>query len=109
MSLVAALLLALQANDAADLSLVDPSCGVRLSQRDRELRVEWPAGAESTRAATFSLDPSKPLISSLEADGRTLARGVRPAYTITTGARVERPGERYIFFDKPATQKNGPV
>src|SRR4051812_9622851 len=101
MSLVAALLLALQANDA-DLSRVDPSCGVRLSQRDRELRVEWPAGAESTRAAPFSLAPSKPLISSLEADGRTLARGVRPAYTITTGARVERPGERYIFFDKPA-------
>jgi hypothetical protein len=109
MSLMFALLLTLQGNDAADLSKVDPACGVKIRQRGRELRVEWPAGAESTRVATFNLDPAKPLIASLAADGKTLARDVRPVYTITTGTRVQRPGERYIFFDKPADQKNGPV
>jgi hypothetical protein len=109
MPLIAALILALQGGDAVDLSKFDPACGVRIEQRNRELHVEWSAGAESTRAATFNLDPSKPLIASLLAGGKTLARDVRPIYTITTGARVQRPSERYVFFDKPADQKNGPM
>src|SRR6185295_5306371 len=109
MSLVIVTLLALQAGDLADLSKVDPSCGVKVSQTNGELRVEWGAGGASRRAATFNLDGSKPLIASLEADGAVLARDVRPVHAITTGTRVQRPGERYIFFDKPADQKNGPV
>ncbi|MBI3856809.1 MAG: hypothetical protein HY293_14065 [Planctomycetes bacterium] len=109
MTLVLAALLALQDPVAVDLSRYDAACGVKIERRDRALRVEWPAGGGSTRAATLSLDPSKPLFSSLESDGKVLAQDVRPAYTVTTGARVSRANERYIFFDKPADQKNGPV
>jgi hypothetical protein len=93
---------------AVDLSRYDAACGVRIEKRERALRVEWPAGA-GTRAATVALDPAKPLFASLEADGKELARDVRPDYRITTGARVSRPNERYVFFDKPADQKNGRV
>jgi len=107
MSLLFVTLLALQSEQSVDLSRYDPACGVRIEQRNRELRVEWPAGAGSTRSATFNLDPSRPLIAALEADGKTLARDIRPRYTLSTGARIQRPGERYIFFDKPADQKNG--
>src|SRR6185503_8071460 len=41
--------------------------------------------------------------------GVELARDVRPVFPITTGARVQRPGIKYIFFDKPITERNGPV
>jgi hypothetical protein len=92
-----------------DLSRYDAACGVRIEKRERSLRVEWAAGAGSTRAATFALDPARPLFASLEADGRELARDVRPAYRVTTGARASRPNELFVFFDKPADQKNGPV
>jgi hypothetical protein len=108
MTFAAILLCVLQEPAAVDLSRYDAGCGVKIERRDRALRVEWSAGG-SARAATFSLDPSKPLIDSLEAGGRELARDVRPVYVVTTGARVSRPAERYIFFDKPADQKNGPV
>jgi hypothetical protein len=108
MTFAVVLICALQQPVAVDLSRYDAGCGVKIEQRDRALRVEWSAGG-SARAATFSLDPSKPLIESLEAGGRELARDVRPVYVVTTGARVSRPAERYIFFDKPADQKNGPV
>ncbi len=109
MPLLVVTLLALQAENVADLSKLDPACGVKITQSGRELRAEWPAGGASRRAATFNLDASKPLIAALEADGAVLARDVRPVFAITTGTRVQRPGERYIFFDKPADQKNGPV
>jgi hypothetical protein len=98
----------LQAGEPVDFSKYDPACGVKVEQRGGTLRAEWPAGA-STCAAVFALDASAPLLAALEAGGRTLARDVRPTFTVTTGARVRRPGERYIFFDKPADGKNGPV
>ncbi|HEV3028807.1 MAG TPA: hypothetical protein VG457_14605, partial [Planctomycetota bacterium] len=109
MTLVFVTLLALQPEPTVDLSNFDPSCGVKIERRQDELLVEWAAGAGSTRGATFNLDPSKPLIARLDADGRPIARDVRPVYILTTGTRVRRPGERYVFFDKPADQKNGPV
>jgi hypothetical protein len=94
---------------AVDLLRYDAGCGVKIERKERSLRIEWRAGGDATRAATISLEPGKPLFASLEADGKVLARAVAPVYTVTTGARVSRPGERYIFFDKPADQKNGPV
>ena len=109
MSILFVTLLALQSEKSVDLSHYDPACGIRIEQRNRELHVEWQAGAGSMRTAIFNLDPSRPLIAALEADGKTLARDLRPRYTLSTGTRVQRPGERYIFFDKPADQKNGPV
>ena len=94
---------------AVDLSRYDAACGVKVERKERSLRVEWPAGGGATRAATLALEPGRPLFASLEADGRVLARDVRPEYRVTTGARVSRAGERYVFFDKPAAEKNGPV
>lgn len=108
MMLVLVALLAFQ-DPAVDLSRYDAACGVKIGRRGRALRVEWPAGPGSTRAATLSLDAAKPLFASLEADGRELARDVRPRVVVTTGARISRPAERYVFFDKPAAQKHGPV
>jgi hypothetical protein len=109
MTLLCVTLLALQTENSVDLSGFDPSCGVRIEHRNQQLFVEWPAGAESLRSATFNLDSSKPLIARLDADGKPIARDIRPVYILTTGTRVRRDGERYIFFDKPADQKNGPV
>src|SRR4029077_9457953 len=40
---------------------------------------------------------------------KTLVKDVNPVFLLTTGVRVQRPGERYIFFDKPADERNGPV
>jgi hypothetical protein len=109
MTLALVALLCLQDPVAVDLLRYNAACGVKIERRDRALRVEWPAGAGSTRAATLSLDAAKPLFSSLEADGKEVARDAKPSYAVTTGARVSRPNERYVFFDKPAAQKNGPV
>ena len=109
MMLALVALLSLQDPVAVDLSRYDAACGVKIERKDRALRVEWPAGGGATRAATLALDPSKPLFAALEADGKELARDVRPGYRVTTGARLSRPNERYIFFDKPAAAKNGPV
>jgi hypothetical protein len=90
------LLLALALLQDVDLSKHDPACGVRLERKDGALRAEWDAGA-----VAFDLSGG-PLFASLEAGGKVLARGVRPAYEITVGSRIERANERYIFFDKPA-------
>lgn len=109
MMLLAALLFALQDPATVDLSRYDAACGVKIERRGDALRAEWLTADGEARAATFTLDPAKPLIASLEAAGRMLAHDLRPVYTVTTGARVQRPTERYIFFDKPADQKNGPV
>lgn len=109
MTITFAVVLALQDPVAVDLVRYDSKCGVKIERREHALRVEWPAGAGAVRAAAFSLDPAKPLFASLEVDGREIARDVRPVFIVTTGKRVSRPGERYIFFDKPADQNNGPV
>jgi hypothetical protein len=109
MSLALVALLLLQDPVAVDLSRYDAACGVKIERKERTLRVEWPAGGGATRAATLALEPGRPLFASLEAGGKVLARDVRPEYRVTTGARVSRPNERYVFFDKPADRKNGPV
>src|SRR5579862_3531718 len=109
MSLVFLMTTLMQAGDSVDLSRYDPSCGVTIDAKGRTIRAQWPASATSTCAAVFNLDPAAPLIAAFEADGKELARDVRPLFTITTGVRVQRPGERFIFFDKPADRKNGPV
>src|SRR5436190_21976417 len=77
--------------------------GVKIERKGDALRAEWTADG-SPFAATFRLSKDKPLVEFLEANGVAIARDVRPVWIVTTGARVDRPNERYIFFDKPATQ-----
>jgi hypothetical protein len=98
--LIAALLLAQDL--PVDLSRHDPACGVALERRGTSLRAAWSADGRE-HAVTFDLSGG-PLLAALEAGGAVLARGVRPAYEVTTGSRTERANERYIFFDKPASR-----
>ena len=91
-----------------DASNYRAECGVKIERKGDTLRAEWTADG-SPFAATFRLAKDKPLLESLEAKGAVVARDLRPVWIVTTGARIDKANERYIFFDKPATQKNGPV
>ncbi len=91
-----------------DVSNYRAECGVKIERKGDALRAEWTADG-SPFAATFRLAKGRPLLESMEARGAVIARDLQPAWIVTTGARIDRANERYIFFDKPATQKNGPV
>ena len=93
----------------ADLSDYHRECGIGVRQDGAHLEVSWSAAPGAPCVATFSLKASTPLIESLRMSGRTLLQDVQPVFPLTTGARVPRPGVKYIFFDKPGDGKNGPV
>ena len=83
-----------------DLSKYDRSCDVMIERRDDVLAAAWNADGR-VFSATFALDGA-PLIASLDVENASIARNVRPLYIVTTGNRKQRPGVKYIFFDKPA-------
>lgn len=80
------------------------SSAIRFTHDAESVRAEWLDSAETRFVMVFSLDPAKPLFESVSVGGVTVARQLRPRFTITTGSRIERPNERYIFFDKPASR-----
>src|SRR6267142_1427354 len=92
-----------------DLSKYDPACGVTIRHDGNRLKAQWSSAEGTACGVEFSLEPNAPLLSSLEIGGKLLAAQVQPVFVLTTGARVQRPGVKYIFFVKPATGKNGPV
>jgi hypothetical protein len=92
-----------------DLSGYKPDCGVSIRQQGDRLFADWLAGDGTRCRAEFSLKIDEPLIASLAVGGNVLIRGLRPVYLVTTGARLQKPGVKYIFFDKPSDGKNGPV
>jgi hypothetical protein len=92
-----------------DFSKYDPSVGIEVRRDGQRLRATWPAENGASCAVTFSLEPHAPLLESLEIGGQVLAKSIQPVYLLTTGARLQKPGVKYIFFDKPITGKNGPV
>jgi hypothetical protein len=92
-----------------DLTKYDPACGVDIRQDGDLLRARWPGVDGAPCAADLSLKAGQPLIPSLMIGGNVLERNIEPVFLIATGARVHRPGVKYIFFDKPAAEKNGPV
>jgi hypothetical protein len=94
---------------AVDVSAYNSDCGVTIRQRGERLTASWPGADGSRCAVEFSLGENKPLIASLEVGRKALVRDVNPVFLVTTGARVQRPGVKYIFFDKPIEGKNGPV
>ena len=91
-----ALLLAVSLEAPVDLSKYNASSGIRIERQGGLLRAEWPADADKSCAAVFSLDAAKPLFASFEVGGVVVARDVRPVFTVTTGSRTERANERYI-------------
>jgi len=92
-----------------DMTMYSAGCGIVIRHQTNGLKAEWRSTDGTSCAVEFSLDPGAPLIWSLEAGDKILATQVQPVYVVTTGARVQRPGVKYVFFDKPATVKNGPV
>jgi hypothetical protein len=93
----------------ADLSGYNANCGVTIVQKGERLQAKWPGNAGAECTLELSLKPDAALIASAEIGGKSLAQNVRPVWLVTTGARVQRPGIKYIFFDKPSTERNGPV
>ena len=86
-----------------DLTGYSPGA-VRVEQEDDSLVVTWPDEASTTWRAVFSLDPEKPLITSIGSDQETIVRGGRPFYRVETGKR--RKGWN-AFFDFPPSHPEG--
>ena len=92
-----------------DFSGYNSACGIGIRHEGTVLKAEWRTSEGTECIVQFSLEDGAPLLRSMALNGSTLATQVQPKFIITTGARVQRPGVKYIFFDKPATGKNGPV
>lgn len=86
-----------------DLSAVRPG-SIAVTQRDNAVIVAWPDENGRIWRATFSLDPTQPLIASIGPDGEAVVRGARPFYQGETG---KRRGGWYAFFDDPTTHPDG--
>ncbi len=77
---------------------------VSVEVRDTELLVRWQDGSDKQWQASFSRDPSKALIGSLNVGDAPVLRGGRPFYRVETGVR--RKGWN-AFFDYPPEHPQG--
>ena len=68
------------------------------------VRVAWPDETSRTWTATFSLDPARPLITSIASGAATIVTDARPVYQGETG---KRRGGWNAFFDDPAAHPDG--
>jgi hypothetical protein len=64
-----------------DITRVQPG-PITIVRDDNSVSVSWPDETNRKWRATFSLDPSQPLVTSIgpEADGEPVVRGARPFY-----------------------------
>ena len=92
LAVFAALLLLASGSGAAKTIAVDRSgvaAGpVAVAEKDGTLRVSWEDGARHRWVAVFSLDSTKPVISGVTVDGRTVLEEARPVYRCSTGKRT---------------------
>jgi len=95
--------LALGAAVPLDLSGVRPG-PITVVRAAEAVTVSWPDETGRLWQATFSLDPEKPLVTSIGAGGEPLVRDGRPFYQGETG---KRRGGWYAFFDDPTTHPEG--
>jgi hypothetical protein len=86
-----------------DLSAVRPG-PITIVRAVDSITVTWPDETSRLWRATFSLNPSQPLIASVGADGEPVVRGARPFYQGETG---KRRGGWNAFFDDPTTHPEG--
>jgi len=78
---------------------------ISVARSDNSLTVAWPDEAGRPWRATFSLDSSQPLVSSIAPEGaNAVIRSARPFYQGETGTRR---GGWYAFFDDPASHPDG--
>ena len=86
-----------------DLSGVRPG-PVRVVSEGASVAVEWPDEQSRTWRAVFSLDPARPLITSIGTGGAALIERANPVYRCATGIRR---GGWDAFFDFPPTHPEG--
>jgi hypothetical protein len=87
----------------SDLSAVKPGA-VTVSASEDSLNVGWSDADNHQWQAIFSLDPSKPLITSIAADGRKVVDRANPVFRCSTGTRT---GGWDAFFDFPPRDSEG--
>jgi hypothetical protein len=87
----------------ADLSEVR-SGPIHTETRDESLLVTWPDAYGRSWQAAFSLDPEKPLITSIALGENLVVKDARPFYQVETGIR--RRGWN-AFFDFPPSHPEG--
>ncbi|MCM3878511.1 MAG: hypothetical protein ND807_00235 [Vicinamibacterales bacterium] len=105
--LLSALLLAPRASSAQAITL--DTTGLRpgpiaVASSGTSVTVTWLDEAAQTWRATFSLDPSRPLISSIATGSSPVVSQARPFYRGETG---KRRGGWDAFFDDPASHPDG--
>jgi hypothetical protein len=86
-----------------DLSGVRPG-PVAVSATPGTLTVKWPAENGRAWTAEFSLDPKRPLITAISAEGKPVITRARPWYHVETG---KRRGGWDEFFDFPPSHPEG--
>ena len=86
-----------------DLSAVRPG-PIAVSSDSDSLAVNWSDSDGGAWRAVFSLDPSKPLITSVGTGGKIVIDRARPYYKVQTG---KRRGGWDAFFDFPPSHPEG--
>jgi hypothetical protein len=104
-SITVFLLLSVAANAAVPVDLSGVRSGpVTVSNDSDSLGVNWMDGDGGAWRALFSLDPAKPLITSIGVGGKIVVDRARPYYRVRTGKR--RDGWD-AFFDFPPSHPEG--
>jgi hypothetical protein len=86
-----------------DITRVQPG-PITVVRGEGSVTVSWPDETKQVWRATFSLDPSRPLVTSIGPEGEAVVRGARPFYRGETG---KRRGGWYAFFDDPTSHPDG--
>ena len=77
---------------------------ITVTSAENAVTVTWPDDTSRTWRATFSLDPARPLITSIAIAGSPVIAEARPFYRGETG---KRRGGWNAFFDDPANHPEG--
>ena len=85
----------------------DPSCGIEISQRDRQIVVSWKMATNSRGRLIFDLTDDQPLVQSAAVSTdpgkpfRLLVESLDPVVMLRVGKRdLARRGGWTIFFDR---------
>lgn len=83
-----------------------PAKDIAVTQNGNEVRVTWPVSTRETGTAVFSLDESKPLITSLgigvgRQKAKIIATDLNSTTLLTIGERDLKPAGWVAFFDNP--------
>lgn len=88
---------------AVDITALQPG-PIAVASSATTVSVTWPDETSRTWRATFSLDPSRPLITSITAGEAPVITEARPFYRGETG---KRRGGWNTFFDDPTSHPEG--